>query len=92
MSNCGYFKIHKGKVSCTHPTYSDTYERYSKNLNDRCKICRKECGGIYPSQLPKADQTGWEYDVVVVHGSNLNGYLVEVLRSWREGDEVKYVR
>lgn len=41
MSNCGYFKIHKGKVSCTHPTYSDTYERYSKNLNDRCKNMQK---------------------------------------------------
>lgn len=87
MSNCGYYRIHKGKVNCLHPTYGDIYEKYSKNLNDRCKVCRRECRGIYPSQVPRADQTGWEYDVVVVHGSN-----VEVLRSWREGDEIKYAK
>lgn len=87
MSNCGYYRIHKGKVNCLHPTYGDIYEKGYKNLNDRCKVCRKECGGIYPSQVPRADQTGWEYDVVVVHGSN-----VEVLRSWREGDEIKYAK
>ena len=90
MSNCGYYRIHKGKVNCLHPTYGDIYEKYSKNLNDRCKVCRRECGGIYPSQVPRADQTGWEYDVVVVHRSNLN--VVEVLKSWREGDEIKYAK
>lgn len=90
MSNCGYYRIHKGKVNCLHPTYGDIYEKYSKNLNDRCKVCRRECWGIYPSQVPRADQTGWEYDVVVVHRSNLN--VVEVLKSWREGDEIKYAK
>lgn len=90
MSNCGYYRIHKGKVNCLHPTYGDIYEKYYKNLNDRCKVCRRECGGIYPSQVPRADQTGWEYDVVVVHRSNLN--VVEVLKSWREGDEIKYAK
>ena len=96
MSNCGYYRIHKGKVNCLHPTYGSDYEKWSKNLNDRCKICRRECGGIYPSQVPKADQTGWIYDVlgkvdVSKFGLGLKeSGFVEILKTWKEGDDVLY--
>lgn len=98
MSNCGYYRIHKGKENCLHPTYGDIYEKYSKNLNDRCKVCRRECGGIYPSQVPKADQTGWVYDLLgwvsydrfPGSGVNLKESRLEVIKTWTEGDDILY--
>lgn len=93
MSNCGYFKIHKGKVSCTHPTYGEEYSKYGSKL--RCDICRRECNGIYPSQLPSADQTGWVYDVLeevwVDRFPGLNDLKetrMEIVKTWTEGEKV----
>lgn len=93
MSNCGYFKIHKGKVSCTHPTYGEDYSKFSKHLHERCDRCKRECDGIYPSQLPNADQTGWQYELIrEINQGFGSAIIVEVLKTWEEGDEVKYVR
>lgn len=75
MSNCGYFNIFKGKLSCKHPNYGEMNTKsYAKNLGEGCKYCKKRCGGIYPSQIPKVDQTGWKYEVVDVNGKVLMNY------------------
>ena len=75
MSNCGYFSIFKGKVKCKHPNHGEMNTKlYAKNLSEGCKYCRKRCGGIYPSQLSRADQSSWKYEVVDVNGKVLLNY------------------
>ncbi len=75
MSKCGYFSVFKGKVSCKHPNDGDTNTKlYTKNLNECCKFCRKRCGGIYPTQLPRADQSNWQYEVIDADGKVLMTY------------------
>ena len=73
MSKCGYFHIHKGKVSCKHPQYG---ELFSSSLHGakyhQCDYCRKRCGGIWPSEVPKEDWTNIQYDVVDKYGNKLN--------------------
>lgn len=92
MNNCGYFKIHKGKVSCAHPTYGEEYTKYGSRL--RCDMCRRECNGIYPSQLPSADQTGWIYDIVTFGSVFMDGIstgkhsTMYIHKTWTEGDKV----
>lgn len=96
MSNCGYFKIHKGKVSCTHPTYGEEYSKYYGSRL-RCDMCRRECNGIYPSQLPSADQTGWVYDVIQMIWNRRTTIAslydseesnMEIVKTWTEGEKV----
>lgn len=69
MSNCGYFKIHKGKVTCTNPAHPEYSKLSSKDIAKHCDLCRYSCGGsMYPSQLKKVDLTKEEYDIVDKNG------------------------
>lgn len=75
MSKCGYFNIFKGKVSCKHPNYGDDYTKYyGKDLSKKCSSCKRTCGGVYPNQLLRADQSDWKYEVVDVTGKVLMSY------------------
>ena len=90
MIDCEYFKIYKDEISCTHPTYGEEYtESFKSHLPDRCKLCRMLCEGIYPSQLPRADQTDWEYEVIT-SGYNALGIYEDdiVLKSYSQNDNV----
>lgn len=59
MSNCGYYKIFKGKISCTNPkkNYINSYGKFfhGSAAVRLCEQCKRECKGIYPSDLPKLD-------------------------------------
>ena len=70
MSACGYFSIWKGKILCKHPEKGELYTRmYCNKLYRRCNYCKVECDGIYPSQIPHADQTGWTFDILDKFGN-----------------------
>lgn len=70
MSNCGYFRIQMGKVSCTHPNNGYIFtESFKGKLNKRCNRCRKECGGIFPSQLPSENYIEWNQDIIDKSGN-----------------------
>lgn len=58
MSGCRYYKINKGKAKCTNPSKPEYGRLTAKDLAYRCDRCRRECRGIWPSQLPKVDLTG----------------------------------
>ena len=84
MSHCGYFQIKKGRAVCTHPTNGEQYTAwYGPRL--RCNTCRRECGGIYPSQLPYADQTGWIYDIITTTNNGLRR-TIKVEKTWVHGE------
>ena len=70
MSSCGYYSCFKGKPSCKHPTFGKEYSVSLIGWNyNRCDMCRRSCCGIYPSQVPKADQSSLEQDVVDGNGN-----------------------
>lgn len=69
MSRCAYYSCFKGQPSCSHPEkgkYTD-FKRTGAKYNP-CDRCKRNGGGLYPSQIPKADQSNWEYDVVDRNG------------------------
>lgn len=68
MSSCGYYSCHKGKPTCKHPENGKLYT-VSGDLVLRCTACRRTCGGIYPSQLPKAKQDNWISDIIDKNGN-----------------------
>lgn len=70
MNKCGYYSCYKGKPTCKHPTYGEQYTKsYGNRLHQKCDGCRRSCGGIYPSQVPRADQTDWEQDILDSNGN-----------------------
>lgn len=69
MSKCGYYDVIKGKPTCKHPNYADRYNPIRRTLQNQCDICRWKCGGIWPSQVPKANQDEWKQDVIDKNGS-----------------------
>lgn len=72
MSACGYYSCFKGKPTCSHPTYGVQYTQgYKRELHIRCNRCRIECNGIYPSNIPKANQEGWIQEIVDSKGNVL---------------------
>lgn len=75
MSKCGYYSCFKGKPTCNHPTYREQYTDsygFRGGAYSWCEFCKKRCGGIYPSQVPHADQSEWKQDVVDKNGNVLN--------------------
>ena len=73
MSNCGYYMCHKGKPSCNHPLYGEENTKWLHGAkHNRCDLCREECGGIYPSNLPKVDITESKIDIL-----DKNGKIIE---------------
>ncbi len=73
MSKCAYFSCFKGRPVCKHPTYGKEYSAYLHGaINNMCDWCKKQCGGIYPSQVPKVDQSNWTYDIIDKDGSLIN--------------------
>ena len=72
MSSCGYYKVHKGKMRCEHPEKGEDYTKALQRTGrgwHPCDLCRLRCGGIYPSQLPKANQAGWQTDILDTDGT-----------------------
>lgn len=72
MSSCGYYTCHKGKVWCKHPTlgeYKTKLLEEGGSIYHPCDRCRKVCGGIYPSQLPKMDISNSKIDILDVNGN-----------------------
>ena len=77
MSNCGYYSCFKRVPKCNHP---EKGEYKSKRLREGacsrwhpCEMCKRECGGIYPSQLTKANLSNCEIDIVDKDGSVIKG-------------------
>ena len=72
MSQCGYYSCSKGIISCKHPdeNYRPTSKCFATGGKwNPCEACKRRCGGIYPSQLPKADQIGWQQNVIDKYGN-----------------------
>lgn len=71
MSRCGYYKIHKGIITCTHPENGEwkttCFNRGTHGYNE-CESCRRLCGGIYPSEIPKVNKNEYEYDIIDSEG------------------------
>lgn len=73
MSSCGYYSCNKGKTKCNHPTYGERYSSCLRGaLYNRCDICRRKCGGIYPSNIPKEDISNCKIDII-----DKNGKVIE---------------
>ena len=69
MSSCGYYSCNKGKPKCNHPTYGEMYSSCLHGaLYNRCDSCRRECGGIYPSNIPKEDISNCKIDIIDKNG------------------------
>lgn len=74
MSSCGYYSCNKGKPKCNHPTYGEMYSSCLRGaLYNRCDSCRRECGGIYPSNIPKEDISNCKIDII-----DKNGKVIEI--------------
>jgi hypothetical protein len=69
MNGCGYYSCKNGMRKCSNPSKSISGLR--KLGTDYCEWCKRYSGGIYPSQLPRADFTNTEYDVVDKNGKVL---------------------
>ena len=73
MSSCGYYSCYKRKPKCSHPTKGE----YNTNRLQEggggswhpCEMCKRGCGGIYPSQVAKADISDCEIDIVDKDGN-----------------------
>lgn len=75
MSNCGYYKIFKRHITCTHPSDGESNTRSLNKSSAKyhiCDMCRRRCGGIYPSELPTIDMRSEEIDIVDKYGRVLN--------------------
>ena len=73
MSKCGYYSCYGGNPTCKHPTYgTDRTKVYKGYMYYGCDWCKYKNGGVWPSQLPKASQIGWEQDVVDRNGNVLD--------------------
>ena len=73
MSNCGYYSITKGVPKCDNPNKSYSARDFATGGRwHPCEMCKRTCGGVYPSQLPKANQEGWVYAIVDKAGNILN--------------------
>lgn len=75
MSNyCGYYKFGfgKGNAHCENPTKSYYSNLRGSDLDSQCKLCKLQCKGIWPSQLPKVDFTEESVDVIDKNGKVLN--------------------
>lgn len=68
MNSCGYYSCFKGKVSCKHPRYGEEKSKIMSERNNTCDWCRRICGGIYPSQLPREDISNCKIDVLDMYG------------------------
>lgn len=56
MSKCGYYSCFKGIPKCNNPSKPDYWKEWAdKNMAQCCQRCRRECGGIWPSQLETID-------------------------------------
>ena len=68
MSKCGYYSCYKGTPSCNHPEKGKYLKPkdFSSSWGSihQCDRCKRQCGGIYPSELPRVDFRNEEYDVV----------------------------
>lgn len=69
MSSCAYFSCFKGILKCSHPEYGKLYTPLLSH--GRCEICKRNCKGIYPSQLPRYDTSNLCIDVVDEKGKVL---------------------
>lgn len=64
MNKCGYYSCYKGMPRCNHK---------QMNIDPReCDYCKRENGGIYPSQLPtvKLEDIG-DVEIIDKRGNKL---------------------
>jgi hypothetical protein len=70
MNGCGYYSCKNGIRKCSNPAKNIT--NLQKLDAQYCERCKGYSGGIYPSQLPRVDFTGTEYDVIDKNGKVLS--------------------
>lgn len=59
MSKCGYYSCFKGKPACKHPEKGELMTK-SGIVGRYCDLCKRSCGGVYPSELPRVKFTDIE--------------------------------
>lgn len=74
-NSCGYLvgdKSTKTGYKCNHPTdgkvNNDLINKTKLGLR-RCDDCKKRCGGIYPSQIPKYNISDCNIDIIDKNGN-----------------------
>lgn len=65
MSRCKYYSCFHRKPKCNNPEKPSFFDGdYWSTYCNPCELCKERCGGIYPSEVPHADQTGWVQEIV----------------------------